>query len=96
MPRPPNFGVNFVVTNVPGVQVPQYIAGHEMISQKAIMMIGGNMGLGVVVTSYNQKMIITLTAEPRLLPGLEDLASAFEGAFEELLAAARAHTSTLA
>lgn len=91
MPRMPNFGVNFVITNVPGVQVPQYIAGCEVLDQRAIMMIGGNMGLGSVVTSYNQKMIISFTCEPRLLPNLEDLVAAFEEAYDELLAAAREH-----
>ncbi len=96
LPRPPNFGVNFVITNVPGVQVPQYIAGHEVIEQRAIMMIGGNMGLGVVVTSYNQKMIVTFTADPRLLPDLDELNSACEQVFEELLETAREHTASLA
>ena len=29
-PRPPLLGFNFTCTNVPGVQVPQYIAGHQL------------------------------------------------------------------
>lgn len=87
--RPPNPGINFVLTNVPGVQMPQYVAGHEVIEQTAIMMIGGNMGLGVAVGSYNQKMIFSFTAEPRLLPDIDRLSSKVESVFDELLALAR-------
>ena len=49
--RPPGFGVNFVLTNVPGVQVPQYIAGKEIIATLGLMMLTGNMGLAVAVGS---------------------------------------------
>ena len=87
--RPPGFGVNFVLTNVPGVQVPQYICGKEIIAPLGIMMIGGNMGLGVAVGSYNQKMYFNLTSDPRLLPDLEVLTDHVTDTFEELLGKAR-------
>ncbi|TNF88566.1 MAG: DUF1298 domain-containing protein, partial [Gammaproteobacteria bacterium] len=54
--RPPYFGFNFTCTNVPGVQVPQYLAGHEMTSMLGILMLGGNLGYGLAVISYNQRM----------------------------------------
>ena len=88
--RPPNPGVNFVLTNVPGVQMPQYVAGCEIVEQLAIMMIGGNMGLGMAVGSYNQKMYFNFTADPRLLPDLELFSDLVEEAFNELLTLARA------
>ncbi len=87
--RGPNFGINFVLTNVPGVQVPQYIAGHEVVEQAAIMMMGGNMGLGLAVGSYNQKMIFNYTCDPRLLPDLELMKALGQEIFDELLTAAR-------
>lgn len=87
--RPPSFGVNFVLTNVPGVQVPQYIAGHEMLLTLGLMMMGGNMGLGIAVGSYNQKMIFNFTADPRLLPDLNVFSDLVDDAFRELLAEAR-------
>lgn len=90
--RPPFFGVNFVCTNVPGVQVPQYIAGYEVLEQTAIMMLSGTMGYGIAVTSYNQKMIFSFTCEPRLLPDLERMVDEVEVAFAELLEGARAQT----
>lgn len=91
-PRPPFYGINFTCTNVPGVQVPQYIAGHEVLEMTGIMMLGGTLGYGVAVNSYNQKMLFGLTAERRLLPDLERMIAAVEGAYVELLEAARANT----
>jgi WS/DGAT/MGAT family acyltransferase len=87
-PRPPLLGINFVCTNVPGVQVPQFIAGHEVLETTAIMMLGGNMGYGIAVTSYNQKMIFSFTCEPRLLPDLERMVEEVDAAFQELRQAA--------
>ncbi len=86
-PRPPFFGVNFVCTNVPGVQVPQYIAGHEVLNPTGIMMLSGNLGYGIAVTSYNQKMILNYTCESRLLPDLESMVEANESVFAEWLQA---------
>lgn len=88
-PRPPLYGINFVCTNVPGVQVPQYIAGAEVLETTGIMMLGGTMGFGIAVTSYNQKMIFCFTCEPRLLPDLERMVDEVENTFADLLKAAR-------
>lgn len=84
-PRPPLFGINLVCTNVPGVQVPQYVAGHEVLDTTAIMMISGNSGYSLAVTSYNQKMLFNYTCDPRLMPDLENMVAATESAFSELL-----------
>jgi diacylglycerol O-acyltransferase len=94
--RPPFFGMNFVCTNVPGVQVPQYLAGHEVLEPTAVMMMSGTMGYGLAITSYNQKMVISYTCEPRLLPDLEKMVEATESAFTELLEAARNSNSDAA
>ena len=93
--RPPGFGVNFVLTNVPGVQVPQYIAGKEIIATLGIMMLTGNMGLAVAVGSYNKKMFFSLTADPRLLPDLEMFTDEVTSVFDELLTSARRHNETV-
>ena len=93
--RPPGFGVNFVLTNVPGVQVPQYIAGREIIATLGLMMLTGNMGLAVAVGSYNKKMFFNLTADPRLLPDLEMFTDEVTSVFDELLTSARRHNETV-
>jgi diacylglycerol O-acyltransferase / wax synthase len=90
--RPPNFGLNFVCTNVPGVQVPQYLCGHRVLDTIGVLVLSGNIGLGVTILSYNQALYFSFICEPRLLPDLEVLTNAAEAAYGELLNAARART----
>lgn len=89
-PRPPYFGVNFTCTNVPGVQVPLYIAGHRMETMLGILMLTGPLGYGVAVGSYNQEMIFAFIGESRLMPDLDDMSEAVQAAYRELLSEARA------
>ncbi len=87
-PRPPMFGFNFTCTNVPGVQTTQYLAGHAVLDNLGFLMLGGNLGYGVVITSYNKHIYFNFICDRRLMPDLELMASEAERAFGELLAAA--------
>ena len=91
-PRPPLLGFNFTCTNVPGVQVPQYIAGRKMLRPLAAMMLSGTLGYGVAVGSYNQQLFFNLTADPRLLPDLDAMRETIEACLEELRALAESKT----
>ena len=88
--RPPNFGLNFVCTNVPGVQVPQYLCGHNVLDTIGVLVLSGNVGLGVTILSYNQNLYFSFICEPRLLPDLETIWNATHAAYDELLGSARA------
>ena len=88
-PRPPYFGFNFTCTNVPGVQVPMYIAGHRMETMLGLLMLTGSLGYGVALVSYNQEMVFAMIGETRLMPDLEVMVEAVEDAFVELLVEAR-------
>jgi hypothetical protein len=90
--RPPNFGLNFVCTNVPGVQVAQYLCGHRVLDTIGVLVLSGNIGLGVTILSYNGGLYFSFICEPRLLPDIDTLANAAKVAYDELLAAARART----
>ena len=92
-PRPPMVGFNFTCTNVPGVQTSQYLLGHEVLDQMAMLMLGGNLGYGVAILSYNQRLYFNFISDPRLLPDLDVMAAHADQAFAELLAAARAQTT---
>jgi diacylglycerol O-acyltransferase / wax synthase len=83
-PYIPVTGINFMATNVPGPQTPWYMAGHEITEWVCAIPLTGNLGLGVVVTSYNQQLFISLTAEPRLLPDVERLKDLIVETFEEM------------
>ena len=88
--RPPNLGLNFVCTNVPGVQVPQYMCGHRVLDTIGVLVLSGNIGLGITILSYNQALYFSFICEPRLLPDLAVITDAAEAAYGELLGAARA------
>ena len=85
----PMAGFNFTCTNVPGVQVPQYIAGHQVLDVLGMLMLGGVLGYGLAINSYNKQLFFSLVCDPGLMPDIERMADAVDGAFKELLAAAR-------
>jgi len=77
-------GINFIATNVPGAQVPLYLAGHRMVDYVGLLPLGGNLGFGVPIISYNQNLYFTMMAEPNLMPDPEHMKSLVEEVFEEL------------
>jgi WS/DGAT/MGAT family acyltransferase len=83
-PYVPVTGINCMATNVPGPQAPWYLAGHEVTEWVCAIPLAGNLGLGAVITSYNQQLFISLTAERRLLPDVDRLRDFVEDTFEEL------------
>ncbi len=93
--RPPNPGINFVCTNVPGVQVPQYLAGHKVLDTIGLLILTGNIGFSVTILSYNKQLYFNMICEPRLLPDLELVVDSVSESFDELLAEARAHVAEL-
>jgi WS/DGAT/MGAT family acyltransferase len=93
--RPPNIGFNFTCTNVPGVQVPQYLCGHRVTDTIGLLVLTGNVGFSVTILSYNKELYFNFICEPRLLPDLETIVDAADQTFQTLLADARQHTAEL-
>ena len=90
MMRLPALGMNFIATNVPGVQVPLYMCGHRMVEYAGLLPLAANVGYGVAITSYNQELYFGLMCEPNVLPDVELMKLYIEQVFQELkLAAAR-------
>jgi diacylglycerol O-acyltransferase len=85
----PPMGINFIATNVPGAQVPMYLAGHRMLDFVGLVPLAGTLGYGVAIVSYNQNLFFGLMAEPRMMPDVEFMKSCIAGAFEELETAAK-------
>lgn len=82
--RPPLVGFNFTCSNVPGLEAQQYICGHPVLSGAGTIMLGGNLGYGVVCSSGMGHMGFSFTCDPRLLPDLEHMVHKVEEAMEEL------------
>jgi len=72
------------------VQVPQYLCGHRVLDTVGVLVLSGNIGLGVTLLSYNGALYFSYVCEPRLLPDLETIANAVDAAYGELLSAAHA------
>lgn len=87
--RPPNFGFNFVCTNIPGIQEPQYLVGHKVTATIGLLVLALNVGFSVTVMSYNKEVFISFICDPTLLPDLEAVVESAEASFAELLGAAR-------
>jgi hypothetical protein len=79
-------GVNFIATNVPGAQVPLYLAGRRMTNLVGCVPLAANLGYNVAIVSYNQTLVFGLMAEPRLMPDLELMREFAARAFDELAA----------
>ena len=80
--------INLVVSNVPGPQMPMYIAGAKLLAQYPIMPIAETMGLSIAVTSLAGTMAFGITADWDTLPDIEFLAESMGDALDELRKAA--------
>jgi diacylglycerol O-acyltransferase / wax synthase len=94
-PRPDGFlmpaaGINFIATNVPGVQVPQYMLGHQCTDQIPLVPLGAVLGYGVAILSYNQKLYFGMMADPNLMPDVALMKFYVDEAFAELKKRAQA------
>ncbi|MFT4676543.1 MAG: diacylglycerol O-acyltransferase [Candidatus Azotimanducaceae bacterium] len=93
--RPPNPGVNFTCTNVPGVQVPQYICGAELTDQIGLLVLTGTSGFSATILSYNNQLFFNFICEPRLLPDLDVIKNAADDVFLDLLRLAQEKNQAL-
>jgi WS/DGAT/MGAT family acyltransferase len=80
--------INLVVSNVPGPQIPMYIAGAKLLAQYPVMPIAESVGLSIAVTSLAGTMAFGFTADWDTLPGMEVLARSCEEALRALQKAA--------
>ena len=79
---------NTVSTNVPGPQIPLYLAGRRLLQWIPLGICSTNVGLFVAILSYDQRLTFGLTFDPRLLPDGWCLATCLEESFAELRGAA--------
>jgi diacylglycerol O-acyltransferase / wax synthase len=88
-PRPdgfglPAFGINFIATNVPGVQVPQYVNGHVCLDMVPLVPLGATMGYAVAILSYYRSLYFGMMADPRVMPDVALMKAFIDDAFAEL------------
>ncbi len=77
---------NVVISNVPGPQVPLYLAGAKMLTNYPTSIAVHGLALNVTVQTYNQSLDIGLMACGEALPETAELAAYVEAAFMEFQA----------
>lgn len=82
LPFPP---FNMVATNVPGPQVPLYLAGRKMLVQYPYVPIGYKLGLGCAILSYNQYLYFGLSSDAQAMPDVEKFKEILDEVFADLL-----------
>jgi diacylglycerol O-acyltransferase / wax synthase len=80
--------LNTVTTNVPGPQIPLYLGGRELLHWYPVGLLGPNLGLFNAVLSYNQRLTISATVDPLLMPDVWRYVGFVREAFDELRNAA--------
>ena len=83
LPFPP---FNMVATNVPGPQVPIYLAGKKMLVQYPYVPIGYGLGLGCAILSYNQTLHFGLSSDAQAMGDVEKFKEILDEVFEDLKA----------
>jgi diacylglycerol O-acyltransferase / wax synthase len=90
----PNTLLNTVSTNVPGPQIPLYMAGHKVLASFGCGMLSANIGLFNAIISYNQMLTIAATVDPQQIPDVWFYADCLKESFAELREAAERAAAT--
>jgi diacylglycerol O-acyltransferase / wax synthase len=81
---PPFTIVQTASSNIPGPQIPLYLAGQKLLHWFGLAPSVPNMGLFNGIVSYNQKLAISATVDPSLVPDVWSYAEFLRESFAEL------------
>jgi WS/DGAT/MGAT family acyltransferase len=84
----PQGGANINVTNVPGPQFPLYSGGAQLLEVWPFAPLYPSMGLGIAIVSYNGEAYFGLTADPGIVPDVEQFTAMLREAADECAALA--------
>lgn len=76
-----------VLTNVPGPQMPVYLAGSKIEGIVGWAPMSGDQAMSLTIYSYDGKVIIGIAADTQLVPGYQAIVEQFREVFEDLKAA---------
>lgn len=80
-------GTNLFISNVPGAQVPLYLAGARLVQQHGLAPLANNMGLFVATPSYNGRIAFSLVSERAIMPDIAFFRECIDDSFADLMAA---------
>ncbi len=76
-------------TNVAGPQIPVYLLGHKMLHTFGFFPLNPSFGLCCVITSYNQRIAMTLVADTGIVPEVVEIRDNLLRSFKALRSAAK-------
>jgi hypothetical protein len=79
---------NFVVTNVPGPQVPLYVSGRRLVGLYPVVPLARNTALGIAIMSYDGRLAFGLLGDYDAMPELDALGEELALAVDDLERAA--------
>jgi WS/DGAT/MGAT family acyltransferase len=82
--------LNLVISNVPGPQIPIYLAGAKLLGTYPVMPLGETLALAIALTSLAGTMAFGITSDWDAMPDIDDFASDMSAAILELKKAAGA------
>ncbi|MGZ5195561.1 MAG: wax ester/triacylglycerol synthase family O-acyltransferase, partial [Ramlibacter sp.] len=74
---------NVAISNVPGPQVPLYLAGARMVTFHPLSIVMHGLALNITIQTYAGRVDFGIVADKKAVPHMHDLADALEAAFEE-------------
>ena len=84
-----SFGsVDFIVTNVPGILVPRYLAGAEILAAYPFAPVALQSPVSVALYGYRDRLFIGLNSDRTVMPDVDTFRGFIVDAFEELKSAA--------
>ncbi len=76
--------IDLIVTNVPGILVPRYLAGAEILATYPFAPLALRSPLSVALYGYRDRLFIGLNSDQALMPDVEAFKSMMVETFEEL------------
>ncbi len=74
---------NLAISNVPGPQVPLYLAGARMLTFHPLSIVMHGLALNITIQTYAGSVDFGIIADRKAVPHVQDLADALQAAFEE-------------
>jgi WS/DGAT/MGAT family acyltransferase len=80
-------GIDLIVTNVPGIPVPRYVAGAEITAGYPIAPTAPHTPVSIALYGYRGRLFIGLDADGTAMPDLDEFEAMLRASFAELVEA---------
>ena len=80
--------VQLIVTNVPGIMMPRYVAGARIVAGYPFAPLAPQCPVSIALYGYDGRLFIGVDADGTAMGDVETFAEDLRGAFEELIALA--------